>query len=71
MTEERKYAILFAATILAARKLIDMESDKPNMAKGYIVDKAIDDAAFILQRIDKRWPSRSCSEDVSKKASQV
>ena len=41
------------------------------MAKGYIVDKAIDDAAFILERIHKRWPSRSCSEDVSKKASQV
>ena len=34
MTEERKFAILFAATILAARKLIDMDPDKPNMAKG-------------------------------------
>ncbi len=28
------------------------------MAKGYIVDKAIEDAAFILERIDKRWPRR-------------
>ena len=56
MTEERKFAILFAATILATRKLIEMEPDKPNMAKGYIVGKAIDDAAFILERIDKRWP---------------
>jgi hypothetical protein len=56
MTEERKYAILFAATLLSARKLIEMEPDKPNMAKGYIVDKAIEDAAFILERIDKRWP---------------
>ena len=56
MTEERKFAILFAATILAARKLIDMDPDKPNMAKGYFVDRAIDDAAFILARIDKRWP---------------
>jgi hypothetical protein len=27
------------------------------MAKGYIVDRAIDDAAFILERIDKRWPA--------------
>jgi len=35
-----------------------MEPDKPNMAKGYIVDKAIDDAAFILERIDKRWPPK-------------
>jgi hypothetical protein len=58
MTEERKYAILFAATLLSARKLIEMEPDKPNMAKGYFVDKAIDDAAFILERIDKRWPTQ-------------
>jgi hypothetical protein len=50
MTEERKFAILFAATILSARKLIDMDPNKPNMAKGYIVDKAIEDAAFILPR---------------------
>ena len=57
MTEDRKYAILFAATILAARKLIEMDPDKPNMAKGYFVDKAIDDAAFILERIAKRWPT--------------
>jgi hypothetical protein len=57
VTEERKFAILFAATILAARKLIDMDPDKPNMAKGYFVDKAIDDAVFILERIDARWPS--------------
>jgi hypothetical protein len=33
--EERKFAILFAAAILAARKLIDMDPYKPNMAKGF------------------------------------
>jgi len=33
VTEERKFAILFAATILAARKLIDMDPNKPNKAK--------------------------------------
>jgi hypothetical protein len=33
-----------------------MDSDKPNFAKQYFVDKAIDEAAFILERIDKRWP---------------
>ncbi len=54
MTEERKFAILFAATILAARKLIDLDPDKPNMAKGFFVDRAIDDAVFILERIDVR-----------------
>jgi hypothetical protein len=57
MTEERKHAILFAATLPSARKLIEMDPNKPNMARGYFVDKAIDDAAFILERIDKRWPS--------------
>jgi len=57
MTEERKFAILFAATILAARKLIDLEPDKPNMAKGFFVDKAIDDAVFVLEKIDERWPT--------------
>ena len=44
MTEERKFAILFAATILAARRLIDMDPDKPNMAKQFFVDRAIEDA---------------------------
>src|SRR6267154_2470317 len=44
MTEERKFAILFAATILAARRLIDLDPDKPNMAKGFFVDRAIEDA---------------------------
>jgi len=57
VTEERKFAILFAATLLAARKLIDLDPDKPNMAKGYFVDRAIDDAMFILERIDARWPT--------------
>jgi len=57
VTEERKFAILFAATILAARKLIDMDPNKPSMAKGYFVDRAIDDAAFILEWIDKKWPA--------------
>lgn len=56
MDEQRKHAILFAATLLAARKLLDLDPDKPTMAKQFFVDKAIDDATFILERIDKRWP---------------
>lgn len=55
MTEVRKFAILFAATLLCARKLIEIEPDKPNLAKGYVVDRAINDAMFILERIDQRW----------------
>ena len=43
-----------------ARKLIEtVESDRPNMAKPYWVDKAIDEAAFILERIDERLPVRA------------
>jgi hypothetical protein len=58
MTEERKHAILFAATLLCARKLIDViESDKPNFAKDYFVQKAINEAAFVMEKIDKKWPS--------------
>jgi len=57
MTEDRKHAILFAATLLCARKMIEiMDSDKPNFAKQYFVDKAVDEAAFILERIDRKWP---------------
>jgi hypothetical protein len=37
LTEERKFGILFVGTILAARKLIDMDPNKPNMAKEYFV----------------------------------
>ncbi len=57
MTEERKHAILFAATLLCARKLIEtIDSDRPNMAKQYFVDRAIDEAEFILERIGKKHP---------------
>ena len=57
MTEERKFAILFAVTILSARKLLNVDPDKPSMAKGFFVDRAIEDAAFILERVDARWPT--------------
>jgi len=58
MTEERKHAILFAATLLCARRLIEsIQSDKPDMSKQYFVDRAVEEAAFVLERIDKRWPT--------------
>ena len=55
MTEERKYAILFAATLLCARKLMEPD-DRPSPAKVAAVENAISQAAFILDRIDKKWP---------------
>jgi len=63
MTEERKHVILLTATLLSARRLLDsMQSDKPDMAKTYFVDRAIQEAEFVLQRIDKRWPERDGEE---------
>ena len=59
MTEERKYAILFAATILAARKLNQLDSEKPSPARMCIVENAIRQAAYIMEMIDKKWPSSS------------
>jgi len=56
VTEKRKFAILFAATILAAGKLIDLDPSKPSMGKGFFVYRVIESAAFVLERIDARWP---------------
>jgi len=52
--KQRKYAILFAATILAARKLNEI-GVKPCPARGC----TISDAELILKRIDERWQSDS------------
>jgi hypothetical protein len=54
MTEERKHAILFAATILAARKL--NESGNTPWAVHVAITDAIDKASLILDKIDERWP---------------
>ena len=64
MDEQRKYAILFAATLLAARRLMPMlEEDSPNMGHEFwaehYVKRAIDRAAFILEKIDERWPGNA------------
>ncbi|HUL35455.1 MAG TPA: hypothetical protein VL128_16330 [Candidatus Eisenbacteria bacterium] len=60
MTEERKHAILFAATLLCARKMIEtIESDKPNFAEEYFVDRAIRKVEFIMERIEKKFSETS------------
>ena len=58
MTEERKYAILFAATLLCARKLMELDSDRPSPAKVAAVENAIGQATFILECIDRKWPEK-------------
>lgn len=56
MDEQRKYAILFSATILAARKLTEL-GDKPSPAREACIANAISNAELILERIDKRGPA--------------
>jgi len=58
MTEDRKYAIPFAATLLCARKLAEMDSDRPSPAKVAAVANAISQAAFIMEQIDRKWPDK-------------
>jgi hypothetical protein len=57
MTKKTKARILFAATILSARKLSDLDWNKPNMVKGLFVDRAIEDAAFILEPLNPQRPT--------------
>jgi hypothetical protein len=57
MDAQRKYAILFAATILAARKFNDSGST-PWAIQCAITD-AIGKAQRILEKIDERWPGNA------------
>ncbi len=62
MTEERKHAVLLAATILCARKMMPMlEDETPNIAQAFwtrhYVKRAIEQAARILKKIDELWPT--------------
>jgi len=60
MTEEREHAILFAATLLSARKIIEVidDEDPQNMGRKFwlnaFVNKAIDEAARIMDKIDEK-----------------
>jgi len=60
MTEERKFAILIAATILSARKLAELDDpDKATPKKVSTVEAAIRHAAYILGEIDKKWSTEA------------
>ena len=59
MTEERKHAILFAATILLARKLQPMlETEIENPIIDHYQWRAIDQASRLLDKIDQKWPTQ-------------
>jgi hypothetical protein len=53
MDEQRKYAILFAATILAARKLNEI-GVKSCPARECAIADAIENAKRILEKIEER-----------------
>ena len=58
VSEERKFAILFAATILAARRLADLGdlADRPCPARDVVIVDAISKAEAILRKIDSMYP---------------
>jgi hypothetical protein len=58
-----KHAILFAATLLSARKIIDaLDSSKPSPAKDFFVERAIKEVVAILEKINQRWPAAGGTE---------
>jgi hypothetical protein len=60
--EDRKFAVLFAATILAARKLSELEAHgitRPCPAREIIIIDAIIKAEEIMRKIEKNYPMKS------------
>jgi hypothetical protein len=59
--EDRKFAVLFAATILAACKLSELEAQgitRPCPAREIIIIDAISKAEEIMRKIEKNYPPR-------------
>jgi hypothetical protein len=59
--EDRKFAVLFAATILAARKLSELEAQgitRSCPARDIIIADAISKAEEIMRKIEKTYPPR-------------
>ena len=56
MEEQRKCAILFAATILVELNEI---GSKPRPARECAISDAISNAELIIKRIEERWPARN------------
>jgi hypothetical protein len=56
MDEGRKSVIIIAASILVARKLAQNRS-RPSPARKAAIAEAIQNAEWIMQRIDAKWPN--------------
>ena len=57
MDEGRKRALLIAASIIAARRLAQLDF-KPSPAYEVVLANAITAAEKLLSRIDSRWPQK-------------
>jgi hypothetical protein len=57
MDEQRKYAILFFATILAGRKLVELDDMPSPAAREACIANAIVNAERILTRNDRPCPA--------------
>jgi hypothetical protein len=57
--EGRKRVLLIAASILAARKLAQLESTRPSPALNSTIHDSIIFAERIMKKIDELFPSRS------------
>jgi hypothetical protein len=56
MSEERKFALFFAAIILAARRLAEI-GDKSCPAREAAIADAVSKAEHILRKIDSLYPA--------------
>jgi hypothetical protein len=66
MDEQRKHAILFAATILCARKLMPLMEENPDTSAEFLTEhfrwRAVEQAHRLLEIIDTRWPAEKVGE---------
>ena len=65
MVEERKHAILFAATILCAKKLMPLMEENGttnDVLTEHYRWRAVEQAHRLLEIIDTRWPAEKVSE---------
>jgi hypothetical protein len=66
MDEQRKHAILFAATLLCARKLMPLMEENPDTSAEFLTEhfrwRAVEQAHRLLEIIDTRWPAETDSE---------
>jgi hypothetical protein len=65
MDEQRKHAILFAAT-LCARKLMPLLEENPDTSAEFLTEhyrwRAVEQAHRLLEIIDTSWPAEKVSE---------